>query len=202
MLADDDPAFIGQLIQHSSSKISKASFHVDDLANVVNTFLKAVRPFTVLTSTVCMIADDNPIPNAHAAVKPFLMKVALQWQCAMCADHGATTTTVVWSPTKAPLNSTLSGNVTNGIVDDTARVDMSFSTVKVDLATLADDDPSTAMPIYTFFPVRQDHQCKPTLLTTSPGNMKVTLHSDREKVALLQVKGENNPLVNVVLNRD
>ena len=89
-----------------------------------------------------------------------------------------------------------------GIVDDTARVDMSFSIVKVDLATLADDDPSAAVPIYTIFPVRQDRPCKPTLLTTLPGNMKVTLHSDREKVALLQVKGEKNPLVNVVLNWD
>ena len=119
-----------------------------------------------------MIADDNPIFNACAAVGPFLMKVALQWRCAMRADQGATTAKVVWSPTKAPLNSTLSGNVTNGIVDDTARVDMSFSTVKVDLATLADDDPSADVPIYTIFPVRQDRPCKPTLLTTSPGNMK------------------------------
>ena len=109
---------------------------------------------------------------------------------------------VIWSPTRVPLNSTLTGNVTNGIVDDTARVDMSFSTVKVDLATLADDDPSTTVPIYTVSPVRQDHPGEPTLLTTSPSNMKVALHSDRKKVALLQVKGENNPLVNMVLNRD
>ena len=101
-----------------------------------------------------------------------------------------------------PQNSTLSGNITNGIVDETAHADMPFSTVKVDLSTLADDDPSTAVPIYTIFPVRPDRPSEPTLLTTSPGNMKVTLHSDREKVALLQVKGENNPLVNMVLNRD
>ena len=58
---------------------------------------------------------------------------------------------VIWSPTKAPFNSTLLGNVTNGIVGDTTHVDMSFSTIKVDLATLTDDDPSTAMPIYTLF---------------------------------------------------
>ena len=96
------------------------------------------------------------------------MKVALQWRCAMRADHGVTTVTIVWSPSKAPLNSTFSGNITNGIVDDTARVDMSFSTVKVDLATLANDDPSTAVPIYTIFPVRQDQPGEPTLLTTSP----------------------------------
>ena len=190
MLADDDPAFIGQLIQHSSSKISMTSFPVDGLANVVNTVPKTVRPSTVLTSTVSMIVDDNPIFNARAAIEPFLMKVALQWRCAMHADHGATTATVVWSLSKVPLNSTLSGNITNGIVDDTPHVDISFSTVKVDLATLTDDDPSTAMPIYTFFPVQQDCPCKPTLLTTSPGKMKVSLHSDREKVALLHVKGE------------
>ena len=137
-----------------------------------------------------MIVDDNPIFNARAAVGPFLMKVALQWRCAMRADHSATTATVVWSPSKAPLNSTLSGNITNSIVDDTTHVDMSFSTVKVDLATLANDDPS----------IRQDHPGEPTPLTTSPGNMKVTLHSDCEKVALLQVKGEDNPIVNMVLN--
>ena len=119
------------------------------------------------------------------------MKVALQWRCVMRASHGTTTTTtVVWSPAKAPLNCTSTGNVTNSIVDDTADAGMSFSTVKVDLATLADDDPSAAVPIYTIFPVRQDCPCKPALLTTSPGNMKVALHSDREKVALLQVKGE------------
>ena len=46
-LADDDPAFIGGVIQHSSSKISKASFPVDDLANVVNTVPKAIGPFNV-----------------------------------------------------------------------------------------------------------------------------------------------------------
>ena len=113
MPADDDPAFIGQLIQHSSSKISKSSFPIDDLANIVNTVPKTVRPSTVLTSTVSMIADDNPIFNARAAIEPFLMKVALQWRCAMHADHGATTATIVWSPSKAPLNSTLSGNITN-----------------------------------------------------------------------------------------
>ena len=95
-----------------------------------------------------MIADVNPIFKAHAAVEPFLMKVALQWRC---ADHGETTATVVWSPSTAPLNSTLSGNITNGIVDETARADMPFSTFKVDLSTLADDDPSTAVPIYTLF---------------------------------------------------
>ena len=149
-----------------------------------------------------MIADDNPIFNACAAIEPFLMKVALQWQCAMHANHGVTTTNIIWRPSKAPLNSTLSGNVTNSIVDDTAHVDMSFSAVKVDLATLADDDPSDDVPIYTIFPVRHDHAHEPALLTTLPCNMKVTLHSDREKVALLQVKGENNPLVNMVLNQD
>ena len=149
-----------------------------------------------------MIADVNPIFNACAAVGPFLMKVALQWRCAMRADQGATTAKVVWSPTKVPLNSTLSGNVTNGIVDDTAHVDMSFSTIKVDLMTLADDDPSATVPIYKNFLVRQDRPCKSTLFTTSPGNMKATLHSDHEKVALLQVQGKDNPLVNVALNRD
>ena len=46
-LADDDPASIGGVIQHSSSKISKTSFPVDDLANVINTVPKTVGPFTV-----------------------------------------------------------------------------------------------------------------------------------------------------------
>ena len=87
MLADDDPAFIGQLIQHSSSEISKTSFPVDNLANAVNTVPKTVRPSTVSTSTVSMIMDDSPIFNARAAIEPFLMKVALQWRCAMCADQ-------------------------------------------------------------------------------------------------------------------
>ena len=149
-----------------------------------------------------MIVDDNPNFNARAAIGPFLMKVAMPLRCVMRADNSATTTTIAWSPTKAPQTSTLSGNITNGIIDETARADMPFSTVKVDLSTLADDDPSTAVPIYTVFPVRQDRPREPTLLTTSPGTMKVTQQFDREKVALLEVKGENNPLVNMVLNRD
>ena len=237
---------------------SLTRFPFDELANVVNTATKAVGPSIISTSAVNMIADDNPVFSAHAAIEPFSMKVTLPWRYAMRTTHGMTTTVadtnflvaspiadvaaikapsaikiiistladddptsiskviahssskisrsrfsvddlvdVVNTPTKAPLNSTLSGNVTNGIVDDTTRVDMSFSTVKVDLATLADDDPPIAVPIYTIFPVRQDRPNKPALLTTSPSNMKVALHSDREKVALLQVKGENNPLVNV-----
>ena len=78
-LADEDPVYIGEVIQHSLSKISKTSFPVDDLANIINTVPKAVRPSTVLTSTVSMIADHNPILNARAAIEPFLMKVTLQW---------------------------------------------------------------------------------------------------------------------------
>ena len=50
-LADDDPAFIGGVIQHSSSKTSKISFPVDDLANIINTVPKAVGPFNVSTPT-------------------------------------------------------------------------------------------------------------------------------------------------------
>ena len=88
-----------------------------------------------------------------------------------------------------PLNSASTGNVTNSIVDDTAHADMSFSIIKVDLTTLADDDPSTAVPISTFFPVRQDCPREPTLLTTSPGNMKVALDSDHEKLLSSKLKG-------------
>ena len=96
-----------------------------------------------------MIMDDNPNFDARAAIGPFLMKVALPWRCVMRTDNSATTTAIAWSPTKAPQNSTLSGNITNSIVDKTARADMPFSAVKVDLSTLADDDPSTTVPIYT-----------------------------------------------------
>ena len=145
-----------------------------------------------------MIADDNPNFNARAAIGPFLMKVALPWRCVMRTDNSATTTTIVWSPTKAPQNSTLSGNITNSIVDDTARADMPFSTIKVDLSTLANDDPSITVPMYTLFPVRQDRPREPTLLTTSPGTMKVTQQSDRKKLLFSNSKGRTN----VALNRD
>ena len=195
-------------VEHYGNDVNDKSRKVNSGKQRITTIENYIIPLQIREGLVYM---DMRLPTDQELVglPQVIFTSNMDWDPSIVDSDGKNLRTdngdlakVIWSPPKAPQNSTLSGNITNSIVDDTAHVDMPFSTVKVDLATLADDDPPIAVPIYTIFSVRQDRPNKPALLTTSPSNMKVALHSDREKVALLQVKGENNPLVNVALNRD
>ena len=129
-LANAHPTFIGRDITHSSSKISKLHFPIDELANVVNTATKAVGPSIVSTSAVNMIADDNLVFSAHAAIEPFSMKVTLPWRYAMRTTLGMTTTV-------ADTNFLVASPIA-----DVAAI-KAPSAIKIITSTLANDDPTS-----------------------------------------------------------
>ena len=70
MLADDDPASTGRLIQHFSSESSNTRFVLDNLSNVIDIVPKAIKLSCVSTLTVEMIADNNLVSMAQAASLP------------------------------------------------------------------------------------------------------------------------------------
>ena len=95
VIADDEPTFIGEDIQDFPSKISNARIDGDDLANVINIVPKAVKISSVSTSTIKIIADDNPVFMAQTANMSPVNSIAIFM---LADDAKATVTTAVESP--------------------------------------------------------------------------------------------------------
>ena len=89
VIADDEPTFTSEVIQYFPSKISNMRIGVDDLANVINVVPKAFKLSSVSTSTVKMIADDNPVFVAQTADVSLVNSVAIS----TLADDDPTTIT-------------------------------------------------------------------------------------------------------------
>ena len=148
-------------VEHYGNDVNDKSRKVNGGNQRITTLENYVIPLQIREGLVYM--DMHPLTDQELVGLPQVIFMSnMNWDPSIVDSKWKILRTddsnlakVVWSPTKVPQNSTLSGNITNGIVDETARADMPFSTIKVDLSTLADDDPSTAVPIYTVFPVRQ-----------------------------------------------
>ena len=137
------------------------------------------------------IYSDEPSDETTQVVSKTVMEFT---------DHG-TTTTIIWNLIKETQDSRSRDNVANDITDIVIAAYDTYSTNKVDTDTLANDDPPIAIatPISTGF--RDRHICpyNGPLLKTSPSIIKLGLYSNQEITALLQIKAEIKPVVNMVL---
>ena len=79
-----------------------------------------------------------------------------------------------------------------------------YSSQKFDATTIADDDPFDAnnKPVYTGHPDQHDRPRKRPHPMTSSGNVNVGTYIALEEIALLHIKGEDNPPVIMFSTRD